>query len=139
MSTDFNHTFVFSHDKKRSAAFLADVLGLPSPRAYRTMLIVQLANGVCLDFCDMEGDLPPLQHFAFMVNEAEFDQVFTRLRERGIPYFADPHHKQRTGEIYQHNGGRGVYFQGTDGQVYEVLTQPYTEDEFKITQYPKAP
>lgn len=42
-----------------------------------------------LDLMDVEGDIPPL-HYAFLVTEQEFDEVFDRIRGRELPYWADP-------------------------------------------------
>jgi len=54
----------------------------------------------------------------------EFDEVFGRIREQKLTYWADPGHRQR-GEINTNDGGRGVYFDSPDGHVLEILTRPY--------------
>lgn len=100
-----------------------DILGLPSPVEFGQMLVVQLDNDVSLDFFEREGAIS-LQHYAFLISEGEFDHVFSRIRDRGLRYWADPG-KQRVGETYLHNGGRGVYFDDPDGHLLEVMTQPY--------------
>jgi len=123
MSVRFNHTIVWCHDKQRSATFLADVLGLPAPKAFGPFQAVHLDDGASLDFDQVEGDIAA-HHYAFLIDEADFDPIFGRIRERGIPYWADPG-KRRAGEIYHHNGGRGVYFADPDGHLLEILTQPY--------------
>ena len=64
------------------------------------------------------------QHYAFLVSDEEFDQIFGRIRERKLEYWADPF-KQRRGEINRNDGGRGVYFDDPDGHLLEVLTRPY--------------
>jgi tRNA-Thr(GGU) m(6)t(6)A37 methyltransferase TsaA len=64
------------------------------------------------------------QHYAFWIGEPDFDRVFERIRERGVPYWSDPH-KEHLGEIYRHDGGRGLYFDDPDGHLLEVLTRPY--------------
>ncbi|MDI9653566.1 VOC family protein, partial [Burkholderia cenocepacia] len=72
------------------------------------MLVVALDNGVSLDFYEQAGEIRS-QHYAFLIDEAGFDRVLARLRERGLPHWADPA-KRQAGDIYRHNGGRGVYF-----------------------------
>ena len=62
-----------------------------------------------------------MQHYAFLISEDEFDRVFARIRERGLPYWADPS-KQRAGETYAHNGGRGLYFDDPDGHSLEFIS-----------------
>jgi catechol 2,3-dioxygenase-like lactoylglutathione lyase family enzyme len=124
MSVHFNHTIVHGRDKQASAAFLADVLGLPAPTRFADFVVVQLDNGVSLDFLDA-GDFAIVpQHFAFLVAETEFDAIFARIRARGLPYWADPFQK-RPGEINHNDGGRGVYFPDPDGHLLEILTRPY--------------
>jgi hypothetical protein len=64
------------------------------------------------------------QHYAFLVTEAEFDEIFARIRERHLPYWADPRLGQRD-QINEWDGGRGVYFEDPNGHVLEALTRPY--------------
>ena len=59
--------------------------------------------------------------------EADFDAAFRRIKERDLPYWADPGRKQKS-EIYTHNGGRGLYFQDPSGHLLEILTRPYGSD-----------
>jgi hypothetical protein len=65
-----------------------------------------------------------LQHYAFLISEDEFDRALARIRERGLEYWGDPG-KERAGETYEHNGGRGLYFDDPDGHFMEIMTQPY--------------
>ena len=51
------------------------------------------ANGVSLDFMEKKGEISS-RHFAFLVSEAKFDLIFSRVRERGLPFWADPACKQ---------------------------------------------
>jgi catechol 2,3-dioxygenase-like lactoylglutathione lyase family enzyme len=54
----------------------------------------------------------------------EFDDIFARIRERKLPYWADPG-QARQGEINRHDGGRGLYFEDPDGHLLEIITRPY--------------
>ena len=126
MSVQLNHTIVWCRDKQKSAAFLTEILGLPSPTPFGPMLVVQLNNGVSLDFYENDGEISS-QHFAFLISEDEFDLVFARIRDRGLQYWAYPD-KQRPGEINRYGGGRGMYFDDPDGHLLEVITRPYGSD-----------
>jgi hypothetical protein len=53
MSIRFNHTIVHSRDKKESATFLADILGLPAPSLFGPFLVVELEDGASRDFMDV--------------------------------------------------------------------------------------
>jgi catechol 2,3-dioxygenase-like lactoylglutathione lyase family enzyme len=117
-----NHTIVAARDKRESAAFLADVLGLEPPTSFGPFAVVALDNDVSLDFVD--DDVAHPRHYAFLVTEAEFDQIFGRIRARGLDYWADPF-EQHAGEINTNDGGRGVYWKDPNGHVLEIITRPY--------------
>jgi catechol 2,3-dioxygenase-like lactoylglutathione lyase family enzyme len=123
MAIDFNHTIVSARDSAASARFLADVLGLPAPRKWGPFQVVATANGANIDFMNSDGGITP-QHYAFLVSESEFDEIFGRIQERSLSYWADPSQKQ-SGEINHRDGGRGVYFEDPDGHLLEVITRPY--------------
>ncbi|WP_437603797.1 VOC family protein [Sorangium sp. So ce590] len=123
MSVRLNHTIVSAKDKKVSATFMAEILGLAAPKPFGHFLAVQLDNDVTLDFADSPDEIRP-QHYAFLVSEAEFDEIFGRIRERKLQYWADPR-TQRPGEINHNDGGRGVYFPDPDGHFLEIITRPY--------------
>lgn len=123
MTVEFNHTIVWSRDSKAAAAFLAQVLGLPAPKQWGPFQAVSTGNAVSIDFMDREGEIP-VQHYAFLVSEAEFDQIFGRVKDRGLSYWADPE-RNREGEINTRDGGRGFYFKDPSGHMLEVITRPY--------------
>ena len=123
MAVQMNHTIVRVRDKQESATFLAEILGLPRPTSYGPFLVVQTANDVSLDFADDQG-APNPQHYAFLVSESEFDQIFGRITERGLDYWADPY-KRRPGEYNTNDGGRGLYWDDPNGHVLEIITRPY--------------
>ena len=64
------------------------------------------------------------QHYAFLVTELEFDEIFARIRQRDLTYWADPSQKQR-GRINEWDGGRGVYWSDPNGHLLEIITRPY--------------
>ncbi len=82
---------------------------------------MQTSNGVTLDFVDSKD--VRTRHYAFLVDDAEFDASFARLKKAGVTYFAD-HDKSGRGEINHHRGGRGVYFEDPSGHWLELLTKP---------------
>ena len=123
MTAKLNHTIVYARDKRASAAFLSEILGLPAPVPFGPFMGVQAGNEVTLDFIGADGEIAS-QHYAFLISEAEFDEIFARLRERKLPYWADPAQHQR-GKINTRDGGRGVYFEDPDGHLLEILTRPY--------------
>lgn len=123
MPVELNHTIVWCSDKTRSSAFMARILGRPSPTTFLHFMVVELDNGVSLDFMEKQGDVAP-QHYAFLIGESDFDAVLARIQAEGLAYWADPARSQ-PGEINRHFGGRGVYFEDPDGHLLEVITRPY--------------
>jgi catechol 2,3-dioxygenase-like lactoylglutathione lyase family enzyme len=124
MAVQLNHTIVHARDRELSARFMTEILGLPAPRPFGPFLVVEVANGVSLDFISAQESELIVEHYAFLVSEPEFDEIFGRIRARGLPYWADPHGK-RPQEINHHDGGRGVYFRDPAGHYLEIITRPY--------------
>ena len=100
MPVQLNHTIVHASDKKRSAEFLAEILGLPRPVPFGP----------------------------FLVNEDEFDEILDRIQARGLTYWADPLHRE-PGRINRNDGGRGLYWSDPDGHNLEIITRPYGSGE----------
>jgi catechol 2,3-dioxygenase-like lactoylglutathione lyase family enzyme len=99
-----SHIIVPAKDKDASAAFLADILGIEVRPQWGPFRPVQTSNGVTLDFVDSKD--VRTQHYAFLVDDKEFDASFARVKKAGIAYFSGPH-KTGPGEINHHWGGRG--------------------------------
>src|SRR3712207_7630483 len=119
MAVQLNHTIVHARDSEVSATFASEILGLPRPEPFGPFLIVETANGVSLDYMDTDGEITP-QHYCFLITEDEFDDIFGRIKERGLQYWADPG-KRRPGAINHNDGGRGVYFDDPDGHFLEKI------------------
>lgn len=67
MPVELNHTIVAARDRRASAEYLANLLGLEVGPPYGPFLPVETSNGVTLDF--MESGDPEItsQHYAFLV------------------------------------------------------------------------
>jgi hypothetical protein len=52
MSVELNHTIVAARDRRHSD-FLAEVLGLVAPMPFGPFMVVEVANGVSLDFANV--------------------------------------------------------------------------------------
>ncbi|MFF9815437.1 VOC family protein [Streptomyces sp. NPDC014006] len=124
MSIELNHTIVHARDKRESAEFFAELLGLEIAGEWGPFVAVHLANGVTLDFATAPAERITPQHYAFLVSEKEFDEAYTKITERGIEHWADPHQQQR-GTVNRNDGGRGVYFLDPAGHALELITVPY--------------
>ena len=125
MAAQLNHTIVWCSDNDASSRHLTKILGLDDPKPWGPFMVVELGNGVSLDYHGVEHPARDIasQHYAFMVGDDAFDEVFRRIREAG-DYWADPALTAR-GRINHNDGGRGVYFHDPDGHLLEVITRPY--------------
>ncbi|MEU7280856.1 VOC family protein [Streptomyces sp. NPDC045431] len=127
MPARLDHTIVRSRDRFAGARFLTDLLAAPEPKPFGPFAGVALDGGVTLDYLDDDSERIVPQHLAFLVSEDEFDEIFGRIKERGLPYWADPHHHEPQ-RINHHHGGRGVYVDDPDGHSIEFITHTYVVD-----------
>jgi catechol 2,3-dioxygenase-like lactoylglutathione lyase family enzyme len=128
MAVLLNHTIVHARDKYESAKFVSEILGLPKPETFYHFQVVRTANEVSLDFLDTDEEIQ-IQHYAFLVSETEFDEIFERIKSRGLTYWADPA-ATRENQINRNDGGRGLYFRDPAGHYLEIITKPYGTSAF---------
>lgn len=124
MTIKLNHTIVHSRDPRAAADFLAQLFALPAPKPFGPFLDVEVGNEVTLAYLDAGEMDVQMQHYAFLVSDAEFDGIFGRIKQKRLRYWADPGQKQE-GKINHHFGGRGVYFEDPSGHLMEIITRPY--------------
>jgi catechol 2,3-dioxygenase-like lactoylglutathione lyase family enzyme len=122
MAVELNHTVIAATDKWRSAKFLAGILGLEAGPEWSHFVPVRTSNGVTLDFADAAEFRRA--HYAFLVNEQEFDAALSRINEADVAFYADFNRDGR-GKINHLYGGRGFYFDDPDGHLMEIITRPY--------------
>jgi catechol 2,3-dioxygenase-like lactoylglutathione lyase family enzyme len=123
MAVHLNHTIVAARDRDASAKYLSEMLGVAAPLVLGHFAVVRIDENTSLDFVQAEDAITP-QHYAFLVSESEFDEIFGRIRARNQTYWADPF-REKPGEINGWDDGRGVYFDDPNGHLLEVITRPY--------------
>lgn len=120
MAIILNHTIVPAHDKAASAKFFADIFGLARQEVQGHFAPVQVNPTLTLDFDDAtEFDS---HHYAFHVDDAEFDAILGRVQAAGIPYGSHPWSPENR-ELNDWNGGRGFYFRDPNRHLLELLTR----------------
>lgn len=124
MPVSFNHAIITARDRHESASFFAGLFGLGEPTLWGPFAIVALDGGVFLQFAEPSIDDIQMQHYAFLVDDLRFDEIYQHLVDRGIDHWADPQMKL-SGQINTNHGGRGVYFKDPSGHGLEALTRPY--------------
>lgn len=123
MAVQLNHTIIAAKDRDATADFFTEILGLPQASTFGPFRVVEVSNGVSLDVMQAQGEVHS-QHYAFLVSDEEFDQIWDRIKERGLTFWADPHHRDE-GRINNHDGGRGLYWSDPNGHNLEIITVPY--------------
>ena len=123
MAIVLDHTIVPAKDKVASAAFFADIFGLTVKPGEGYFAQVQINDSLTFDFADQPE--PRSHHYAFHISEAEFEEIFGRVKTKGLPYGSAPYN-HTDGQIYTRRGGRGFYFEDPNGHLLEVMTVPET-------------
>jgi catechol 2,3-dioxygenase-like lactoylglutathione lyase family enzyme len=124
MTIRLDHTIVPARDKIASARFFADIFGLEVKPGAGYFAQVQVNDSLTLDFAD-QSEAIPSHHLAFHVDDAEFDAIWGRLKDRGVSYGDGPGRRDN-GRLYDRRGGRGLYFDDPNGHILEIMTVPET-------------
>ena len=120
MAITLNHTIVPANDKEESARFFARIFGLAYEGLAGHFAPVQVNDTLTLDFDNREQF--ESHHYAFHVNDQDFDAIFDRVKAEGIAYGSGPSDPKNM-QINTRREGRGIYFQDIDGHLLELLTR----------------
>ena len=116
-----NHTIVPSKDKVASAQWFARIMGLEyEGLSAGHFAPVRINDHLVLDFD--ENPHMAHHHYAFHVDDAEFEAIFGRVKAEGIAYGSGPAEEKGNMQINTRGGGRGVYFYDPNGHSIELLT-----------------
>ena len=120
MAITLNHTIVPAKDKEESARFFARIFGLSydGPAGHFAPVVVN--DTLTMDFDDR--DVLESHHYAFHVDDEDFDAVFGRIKAENITYGSGPRDLDDM-QINTRRGGRGFYWVDLDGHILEVLTR----------------
>jgi catechol 2,3-dioxygenase-like lactoylglutathione lyase family enzyme len=121
MPITLNHTIVPSRDKDASSRFFARIFGLSSPGSMGHFAQVHVNDDLSFDWDTRQGF--ESHHYAFLVTDQEFDEIFGRIKGENVRYGSEPN-APANGEINRRRGGRGLYFADPDGHLLEIMTTP---------------
>lgn len=121
MTIELDHMIVPAHDKDVAAQFFARIFGVQrDDGAPSHFAAVRVNDRLTLDFDTDTGFAA--HHYAFKVSEAEFDAIFSRIKDEGLTYGSGPFTPDDM-RINHRGGGRGVYFHDPSGHLLELLTR----------------
>jgi catechol 2,3-dioxygenase-like lactoylglutathione lyase family enzyme len=86
----FNHVIIAAHDRRASASFFTELFDLDEPTFWGPFALVILDGGIFLQFAEPGIDDIQMQHYAFLVDDERFDELYQRLVDARIEHWADP-------------------------------------------------
>jgi catechol 2,3-dioxygenase-like lactoylglutathione lyase family enzyme len=130
MAVKLNHLIVPAKDKVAAAQLFAEVFGLKVKPSQGRFAQVPLDEHLTIDFADDEHTRGILHfvpeqleshHYAFHVTDEEFDEIFGRVKAKGLAYGSGPT-SDTDGQVANRRGGRALYFRELNGHLLEVMT-----------------
>ena len=104
MAITLNHTIVPAKDKEESARFFARIFGLSYEGTAGHFAPVVVNDTLTMDFDDR--DVQESHHYAFHIDDEEFDAIFGRIKAENITYGSGPRDLDDM-QINTRRGGRG--------------------------------
>jgi catechol 2,3-dioxygenase-like lactoylglutathione lyase family enzyme len=126
MTIGLDHLIVPSHDPLEGAKSLAGLLGVPWAMSQGSFSPVYVNETLTVDFAEREQF--ESHHYCFRVDDDEFDAIFGRIQATGIGYRSRPRGDNDM-QINTRLGGKNVYWQDSDGHLWEILTVSYARPE----------
>lgn len=126
MAIVIDHLIVPAHDPVASAKLLADLLSVPWEAARGHFTPVYVNETLTLDFAGRER--LESHHYCFHVSDAEFDAIFDRVKAAGIKHRSQPNGPEDM-QINTRLGGRNIYWNDSNGHIWEILTISYARRE----------
>lgn len=119
MEITLNHTIVPSKNNVESAKFYEKIFGFKFIKELGHFAVVEVNSTLTLDF-DTRDHFSK-NHYAFKVNDQQFEKIFKCIKTNNIAFGSGPY-ADKDGKINNRHGGRGVYFRDLDGHLLEILT-----------------
>ena len=122
MSVDLDHLILAVNDRDETLAFYTEVLGLTYEGESPPFSVLRVTDRLTLQIAPWGSGGG--EHLAFAMAKGEFDQVFSRVREAGIP-FGDTFHEvgnmRGPGDEPGARGpGKAVYFFDPSRHLIEI-------------------
>ena len=123
MAITLDHTIVPSHDQDAAARFTGELFGVPWGMRNGHFSPVYLNDTLTFDFGN--ADTFESHHYCVQVGDAEFDEIFGRLRAAGLAYGSLPWAPDDM-KVNTQLGGKNIYWRDPDGHLWEMLTISYS-------------
>jgi len=122
MSVDLDHLILAVNDRDETLAFYTEVLGLTYEGESPPFSVVRVTDRLTLQIAPWGSGGG--EHLAFAMAKDEFEEVFSRVREAGIPYgdtFHEVGNMRGPGDEPGARGpGKAVYFFDPSKHLIEI-------------------
>jgi len=122
MEITLNHTIIPSYNNVVSAKFYEKIFGFEFLKEWEHFAVVKVNSTLSFDFQTKQKF--SVNHYAFKVNNQQFDEIHERIKADNITFGSGPYSVD-DGKINYNYGGRGLYFLDPNGHVLEILTEDY--------------
>ena len=119
-----DHLILNVNDVRESAAFFVDVMGFTLAGEQPPFTVIRVSDDFVLQLAPWgtKGN----EHYAFALSRKDFDAVFARIKERGIPYGGSFHGVGKNDGPGEEAGARGaaptLYFFDPNHHLMEIRT-----------------
>lgn len=114
-----DHTIIPVKNSVDSAAFYAEILGLPDLGFVEHFQAVAVDDKLKLLFSQREHF--ESHHYAFMVTEQEYAEILTRIKQSPTISFGDSPSDRSNNLSYLSENSEGFYFDDENGHILEVI------------------
>ncbi len=91
MAIRLDHTIIPAVDGERSARWFSELFDLADPIRFSVFWQVTTDDGIDFDFDSYGPDGAfTTGHYAFLVDDDDFDAILGRIRADGLAHWADP-------------------------------------------------
>jgi catechol 2,3-dioxygenase-like lactoylglutathione lyase family enzyme len=122
VSVDLDHLILAVKDRDETLAFYTEVLGLTYEGESPPFSVIRVTDRLTLQIAPWGSDGG--EHLAFAMAKDEFDQVFSRVQDAGIPYgdtFHEVGNMRGPGDEPGARGpGKAVYFFDPSRHLIEI-------------------
>jgi catechol 2,3-dioxygenase-like lactoylglutathione lyase family enzyme len=120
IAVEVNHIVIPARNKRATAELLAGILGVDVEGDSDRFVRIRATNGLTVDFSEARAS--EAFQCAFLLSREKFDAALSRIHRAAINFYA-AFDRKGPGGINRIHGGRGIYFDDPDGNLFELIEQ----------------
>lgn len=122
MAIKLDHAVIYAKDHNKTAQEFSEVMDLPLGKmsgADYDFSIVRVNHELALYFMTRE-EINLEQHFAFNVDENNFQKILKQLKKKHIAFGSSPYNREN-GKTDHDFASQGLFWTNLDGCLFEVM------------------